>query len=88
VDPAGAHLLNPEREAALRDALSAHFGRKMSLRMTPGNAPAETPAREKQRAQNERQQAAAERILNDPNIRALQEEFNARINPASIQPKS
>jgi DNA polymerase-3 subunit gamma/tau len=86
LDQAFAHLLNKEREAALGQALSAHFGRALQLRIAVGQ-PAETPAREKQRNQQERQQAATEAILSDPAVRLLQDEFNARVNPASIQAK-
>ena len=49
--------------------------------------PLETPAKEKIRLQDERQQAAVQAIADDPNVRALQEKFNARVNPASIRPK-
>jgi DNA polymerase-3 subunit gamma/tau len=86
LDQAFAHLLNKEREAALGQALSAHLGRNVSLRISVGR-PADTPAREKQRSQQERLQAATDAILNDPAVRLLQDEFNARVNPASIQPK-
>jgi DNA polymerase-3 subunit gamma/tau len=37
--------------------------------------------------QDEKQQAAVQAITDDPNVRALQEKFNARVNPASIRPK-
>ncbi len=88
LDQAFAHLLNKEREAALRDALSGHFGWPVSLRITAGKPAAETPAREQQRTQNERVQAATDVIMNDPTVRTLQDEFNAQVNTASIRPKS
>jgi DNA polymerase-3 subunit gamma/tau len=88
LDQAFAHLLNKEREAALRDALSGHFGRAVSLRITVGKPAAETPAREQQRTRNERVQAATDVIMNDPTVRVLQDEFNAQVNTASIRPKS
>ncbi len=87
LDQAFAHLHNKERETALSQALSTHFGRPLTLRITVGQPARETPAREKQRNQNERLQAATDAILNDPAVRALQEEFNARVDPASIRPK-
>jgi len=86
LDEAYAHLHNKEREAALSQALAAQFGRDIRLQVTVGQ-PTDTPAREKQRYQAERQQAAADAILNDPAVRRLQDEFSAKINPASIQPK-
>jgi DNA polymerase-3 subunit gamma/tau len=87
LDHAFAHLLNKERETALRDALGAHYGRSISLRIAIGAPQSETPARLQQRLRNERQQAATETILADPNVQALQDQFNARVNPASIRAK-
>jgi len=86
LDQAYSHLHNKERESALAEALSAQLGRKVRLQISTGK-PADTPAREKQRNLSERQQAATEAIQNDPGVRLLQDEFNARVNPASIQPK-
>ncbi len=87
LDGAHAHLLNKDREAALRQALEAHFGLALTLRITAGSPAADTPAKEKQRQLDARQQAALEVITNDPNVRALQEQFNARVNPTTVRPK-
>ena len=88
LDQACAHLLNKEREAVLKQALAAHYGRPMDLRITLGKPQAETPARERQRTQTARQQAAVETILSDPTVQALQENFNAKVDPGSIRPKT
>ena len=88
LDQSCAHLLSKEREAALKQALAAHYGRPMEVRITLGKPQAETPARERQRNQNERQQAAVETILNDPTVQALQESFNAKVDAGSIRPKT
>ena len=87
LDQAFAHLLNKEREAALKQMLAVHYGRPMELRIAPGSPQADTPARERQRNQAERQQAAVSTILNDPNVQALQENFSARVDAGSIRPK-
>jgi DNA polymerase-3 subunit gamma/tau len=87
LDPACAHLLNREREAALREAASKTLGQPVTLQIAVGKPEAETPARERQRVQQEKLQAAAEAIENDPAVKALQAEFGARINAASIRPK-
>ncbi len=87
LDQAYAHLLNKEREAVFKQALAAHYARPVDLRIVPGSPQAETPARERQRTQNDRQQAAVEAIMNDPNVQALQENFNARVDAGSIRPK-
>jgi DNA polymerase-3 subunit gamma/tau len=83
-----AQLLNKEREAALKQALDVYFQKPIRLALRLGSASGETPAREKQRLSDERQQAAEQAIYADPNVRALVEQFDAKINPASIRPKA
>ncbi len=82
-----AKLLNKEREAELKAALEKYYGGPIRLTVRVGRPTVETPAKEKIRLQDERQQAAVQAIADDPNVRALQEKFNARVNPASIRPK-
>jgi DNA polymerase-3 subunit gamma/tau len=82
-----AKLLNKEREEELRQALEKYYGAPMHLKMNLGRPSVETPAKERSRLQEERQQAAVQAIVEDPNVRALQEKFGARVNPASIRPK-
>jgi DNA polymerase-3 subunit gamma/tau len=83
-----AQLLNKEREAALKQALDAYFGKPVRIALRLGKAGGETPAVEKQRLCDERQQAAEQAIYADPNVRALVEQFDAKVNPASIRPKA
>ncbi|MDH3311020.1 MAG: DNA polymerase III subunit gamma/tau [Gammaproteobacteria bacterium] len=82
-----AKLLSKEREEELRKALEKFHGAPTRLKVELGRPMAETPAQEKSRQQDERQQAAVQAIVDDPNVRALQEKFSARVNPASIRPK-
>jgi len=82
-----AKLLNKEREEELRQALEKYYGVPIRLKMNLGLPSVETPAKERSRLQEERQQAAVQAIVEDPNVRALQEKFGARVNPASIRPK-
>ena len=86
LDQPSAHLLNKEREAVLKQALSGYYSRPVELRITLGNPKTETPARERQRNQTERQQAAINTISNDPNILAIQESFNAHVDASTIRP--
>ena len=88
LDQTSAHLLNKEREAVFRQALAQHYGRAVDLRIAPGSPQAETPARERLRTQSERQQAAVEVIMTDPNVQALQEKFSAKVDAGSIRPKT
>ncbi|MHB8549399.1 MAG: DNA polymerase III subunit gamma/tau C-terminal domain-containing protein, partial [Acidiferrobacterales bacterium] len=87
LDQSMGHLLNKDREAALRQALEEHLGRPVTLRMRVGVPTSETPAQARHRASDERQQAATRAIEDDPNVRALEETFNARVSPGSIRPK-
>jgi DNA polymerase III subunit gamma/tau len=82
-----AKLLSKEREEELRKALEQYHGAPTRLKVELGRPVTETPAQEKNRLQDERQQAAVQAIVDDPNVRALQEKFSARVNPASIRPK-
>ena len=88
LDEACAQLLSKEREAELKKALEVRFGGPLRLSIRLGKPTAETPAKERARVQDERQQAAVQSIQSDPNVRALQETFNARVNPGSIRPKT
>jgi len=87
LDESHAKILNKEREEELKKALEKYYGAPMRLKMNLGRPSMETPAKEKSRVQDERQQAAVQAIVEDPNVRALQEKFGARVNPASIRPK-
>jgi len=87
LDQAAAHLNNKERTAALKKALEEYYGHEIKLRIQVGVADGESPSKERQRILDEQQQAAVAAIANDPNVRALQENFSGRINPASIRPK-
>ncbi len=80
-------IFNKEREVELKQVLEKYYGAPIRLTVRIGRPVVETPAQEKIRLQDEKQQAAVQAITEDPNVRALQEKFNARVNPASIRPK-
>ena len=88
LDEACQQLINKEREAVLKQALEAYYGRPLKLTVRIGKPPAETPTQEKSRVRDEQQQAAVQAINSDPNVQALREKFNARVNPETIRPKS
>lgn len=87
LDEAFAHLNNKERAALLKQALERYYGRPLELQIRLGKPQSASPAQERQRERDERQQAAVEAITADPTVRALQEQFNARVNTGSIRPK-
>jgi DNA polymerase-3 subunit gamma/tau len=88
IDPAHGQLLNKDREDSLRAALTALVGREVRISIRADKAGGDTPAREKQRQKDERQQAAEQSIHNDPNVRKLVDQLDARVLPASIRPKA
>jgi len=85
IDP-GFQRVGAVAEEKLRDALQKYFGKPLKLQITPQIIQQMTPALEMQKAREERQQAAVDDINNDPNARALKEQFDARIMPGSIEP--
>lgn len=87
LDESCAQLHNKEREDALKGALERFYGHSLRLTIRVGQAETETPAQQRLRSQDARQQAAVEAIYNDPNVKALEERFGARVNPDSIRPK-
>ena len=88
LDEGCARLLTKEREAAIRELLEQHYGRRIQLTIRVGKPAVLTPAQLRAKQQSELQQAAIAAINNDPTVRALRETFNARVNPDSIRPIS
>ncbi|MAT65052.1 MAG: DNA polymerase III subunit gamma/tau [Gammaproteobacteria bacterium] len=89
LDPAHQHLLTPALQAKLAEALNRCLGREVRLEIDSGSGtppPAETPAQQQARRSQERQQAAESAIAGDETVRALQDTFNARVQPDSIRP--
>ncbi len=80
-------LQSKEREGALRDALEGFCGVPIRLTVRVGTPATETPAQQRLRLQDAQKQAAMKAIYEDPNVKALQERFNARVNPDSVRSK-
>jgi DNA polymerase-3 subunit gamma/tau len=87
LDEAFRHLNSKERAALLKQALERYYGRPLELQIQIGKPQSASPVQERQREQDERQQAAVKAIAADPTVQALQEQFNARVNTGSIRPK-
>ncbi len=89
LDPAHAQLRSPGTEKRLQAALAAYYNEDVKLVINAAAArelPQETPAQRQARGEQERQQAAVDAISGDDNVRAMQETFDARVLPESIQP--
>ncbi len=84
--PAHLSLRNKKIEERLQQALSQHYGKPMRLIIEVGTPHAETPAVIQGQRETDRRQAAVQTITDDVNIKAMQEAFNARVVPESIQP--
>ncbi|MDX1250951.1 MAG: DNA polymerase III subunit gamma/tau [Gammaproteobacteria bacterium] len=84
--PTHASLRNKRMEERLQQALSQHYGIAVKLTIDIGAPQGDTPALIREQRELDRQQAAVEAIRGDPNVHALQESFNARVVPDSIQP--
>jgi DNA polymerase-3 subunit gamma/tau len=88
LDPAHVHLLGKMREEQLEAALCEYYQRKVSVRINKeGKLESETPAGQRTREQSERQQQAEQSILQDENIKAIQDAFGGSVKQDSIRPR-
>jgi DNA polymerase-3 subunit gamma/tau len=88
LDPAHAHLLGDTRVRQLESALCEYYQRTVRVTISKeGQLESETPARQKIRKQDERQQRAEQSIAEDDNIQAIQDAFGATVKQESIRPR-
>lgn len=88
ISPAQEHLLNTSQKDRLAAALRIRFGNQVKMIITVENPDVETPSQKKTREQQEKQLAAERSVENDPNVKILQDLFDATIDKNSIRPKS
>ncbi len=87
IDSAHAHLLTPNLEQRLQQALRSHYQQKnLRVVLSQGTQITETPAQQLSRKTALRLQTAQQALHEDPNIQALQHVFNAKICPESVRP--
>ena len=77
-------LLSDSIKERLKTALEQHLNAPVTLRFQIGNVAAATPADQHKQQQAERQQTAANHVVQDPHVQAMQEMFDARV--AAIHP--
>ena len=82
------HLRTPRVESALKRALDDALGQeiRLTIHLTDGEGEGETPAHQKIKRDENRQQQAEDSIRNDPNVQTLIELFDAQVLPGTIKP--
>ena len=86
LDPRHSALNTPGARKGLGRAIAQRFGRPMELEVVLDAPSRETPATERARDAAHRRQEAVRAIETDPGMRALCETFDARVDPALVQP--
>jgi DNA polymerase-3 subunit gamma/tau len=88
LDPKLTHLKSPRVEGALQNALESHFNRPIKLSISLKAPHQETPAIQKHRHEETRQQDAVSGIEEDQTVKAFKERLDARVMPGTIKPLS
>lgn len=83
---AGYISVNSRGESRLKEALSAYYGRPMSLTLKQSAEAVETPNAIKDEKKQQRLQKAVEEIANNSAVKKLQELFGAKVVEGSIRP--
>lgn len=86
LDKAFAHLHVKKWEEALAEAVTAYLGYPARLSITVGEPAGTTPDQVKRHEARERQVQAEQSIQSDPNVKAMLEQFDGRIEPGSVRP--
>ena len=80
------HLLEKVYQERLKAALSEHLGLALSLTFSTGSVTGITPAVQQSKEKQEKQALAIAAIEQDPFVRELVENFDAKVIEASIKP--
>ena len=85
LDPRSESLLTRQRQEAIAEALSQHYGETLSIDVRLGQAVTETPQQEEMRLAEEELEAARESLESDPNVKALKNMFGAELKHDTIE---
>ncbi len=80
------HLAEKPYQEKLKNALTEHFGRPIKLNIELGITTGPTPVQVSQNQKAEREQRAIESIEQDPFVRDLVEQFDAKVIESTIKP--
>ena len=85
LDNRSESLLTAQRQQALGEALSSHYGETLRVDISLGHAKNETPVQEEVRRNDEALEVARLSLEADPNVQAMKEMFGATLNSDSVQ---
>ncbi len=85
LDPRSESMLTKQRQDALAQSLSAHFGETLGVTIIIGAEDGETPVQEEVRMADERLEAARQSLEADPNVKALKSMFGAELKTDTIE---
>ena len=86
LNDAHQHLNNPKMVAKVNEALNDLVGESLTLNVSIGRPPTETPAQSLDREKRERQQQAEQSIIDDPVVQDIQQRFDAAVVVEAIEP--
>ena len=86
LDADNASLFNDGHSDRIRMALQNYFDKELSVSITVGTPPGETPAMQRARAASERQAEAVAEIESDARLQALIARFDGELDRSSIAP--
>lgn len=86
VPQAHRHLMDKPYQDKLKAAVTEHFAEPVKLSITEGSVTGDTPAQIENREKQEKQSLAVAAIEQDPLVRTLVENFDAKIIESSIKP--
>jgi DNA polymerase-3 subunit gamma/tau len=86
LDPRSSLVRTRAQEEKLAQALSRHFGTAIRIDIAVREAPAESPARERERQAQQHLEQARTAFAGDATVQSLQQRFGATIHPDSVRP--
>ncbi|MBV1872508.1 MAG: hypothetical protein KUG83_08175, partial [Gammaproteobacteria bacterium] len=87
IDKQHTILLQPAREAMIKQALVDYIGRPVRFKIEVGESATNTPQQLQDKQQRQQQASAEQSIIENPGIKALIDQFDARIEAGSIKPR-
>ncbi len=87
LSPSYKHILNQNLNSRLVEAIKEKFGPEVKLIITVEESDDESPSSADARVKQELKNVAKEAVKNDPDVKLLQDTFDATIDQDSIQPQ-